>query len=194
MADYAIAADACSLSSGYSTLNLPLLAVEVTSQGIGQRCGKSQWTMTKKASILHIVLQYSFRERNMKFLQIIALTVLAMITFSSAAIAKDDDLTGMRIGFAFDRGLGVIGSLKQLNIFIGNDGAAVDYLFRKDTLKTDLKGPVFWYVGGGGYADWNSDRGIRLPVGAEWHFVNELDSFAQIIPRLRFNIRYQFSQ
>lgn len=143
----------------------------------------------------------------MKMLQIITLTVLAMLTLSGPAIAKDNEgsaTSGLRLGFAYDRGFGVIGSVKQFNIFVGNDGAAVDYLFKKETLNTDLKGPVYWYVGGGIYGDWDSDRGIRLPVGAEWHFAKQLDAFAELIPYLRVNndtkfglhagidIRYQF--
>ena len=140
----------------------------------------------------------------MKFLQFMALTVLTMLSLSGAAIAQDSALAGVRLGFAIDRGFGVIGSVKQYNIFIGNDGFAADYLFRKETVKTELKGPVYWYVGGGGYADWDGDLAIRLPVGAEWHFVKELDTFAEIIPDLRVNhnarfgvaaaigIRYQF--
>jgi len=143
----------------------------------------------------------------MKILQVITLTALAMMTFTGAAVAKDsanDTSTGMRLGFAVDRGFGVIASVKQFNIFVGNDGAAVDYLFKKETLNTDLKGPAYWYIGAGLYGDWDSDRGIRLPVGAEWYFAQNLDTFVQLIPYLRVNndarfklgaaigIRYQF--
>ena len=143
----------------------------------------------------------------MKFRQSIPLTALAMLTLSGPAIAQDNidnALAGVRLGFAADRGFGVIATVKQFNIFVGNDGAAVDYIFRKETLKTDLKGPAFWYVGAGVYGDWDSDRGLRLPVGAEWHFAKQLDAFAQIMPYLRVNndthfgldgaigVRYQF--
>lgn len=140
----------------------------------------------------------------MKLLQRVTLTVLTMLTFMGTAIAKENALAGVKLGFAVDRGFGVIASLKQFNLFVGNDGAAVDYLLKKDSLKTDLKGPTYWYVGGGVYADWDSDRGVRLPVGAEWHFAKELDAFAELIPNLRVNnnakfgldaavgVRYQF--
>jgi hypothetical protein len=103
------------------------------------------------------------------------------------SVAQENALKGAKLGFAFDRGFGAIGTMDKFNLFIGNDGAAVDYLFKNDPLKTDLKGPVSWYIGGGAYADWDSDRGVRLPVGLQWRFVREFDMFAQLIPRLRLN-------
>ena len=123
----------------------------------------------------------------MKLFKITVFSIIAALTFVGSAIAEENLLTGAKLGLAFDRGLGVIGTVDKFNIFIGNDGAAVDYIFKKETLKTDLKGPVYWYVGGGGYADWDSDRGVRLPVGAEWYFAKNLDAFAQVMPRLRLN-------
>jgi hypothetical protein len=134
----------------------------------------------------------------------IILSLVASLILVDFAVAGDNVLKGAKFGLAYDRGLGVIGTVGKFNGFIGNDGAAFDYIFKKDTLKVELKGPVYWYVGGGGYADWDGDRGIRLPVGAEWHFVKNLDAFAQVMPRLRLNndarfgldvalgLRYQF--
>ena len=123
----------------------------------------------------------------MRFLKTFAFLIPIMASVTGTAIAEENVLKGVRLGFAFDRGLGVIGSVDKFNLFIGNDGMAVDYLFKKDTLKTELQGPVYWYVGGGGYADWDSDRGVRLPIGAEWYFAKNLDTFAQVMPRLRLN-------
>ena len=128
----------------------------------------------------------------MKVLQALTLILITVMIPNAPVQAEESSLKGARLGLAFDRGFGVIGTVDKFNIFIGNDGAAVDYIFKKDTLKINLQGPTYWYVGGGGYADWDSDRGIRLPVGAEWHFVKELDVFAQVMPRLRLNNNARF--
>ncbi len=118
--------------------------------------------------------------------------------------AEDAPLKGIKLGFGFDRGFGVVGAMGKLNGFIGNDGASVDYIFTKDTLKIEVDAPVYWYVGAGGYGDWDGDLGVRLPVGAEVYFAKNLDAYAQIMPRLRVNndakfgldigigVRYQF--
>ena len=50
-------------------------------------------------------------------------------------------LVETKLGVAFYRGLGVIVTAGNFNGFIGNDGA-VDYTFKKDTLKLELKGAV----------------------------------------------------
>ena len=114
-------------------------------------------------------------------------------------------LSGVKLGFGFDRGFGVVGNIGKLNGFIGNKGASLDYILQKDSLQVEVPGPVFWYVGAGGYGDWDDgDIGVRLPVGAEWHFAKNLDAYAQLMPRLRVNnsarfgldaglgVRYQF--
>lgn len=138
-----------------------------------------------------------------KIKEVILISVCALILIGTVH-AEDVPLKGVKLGFGFDRGFGVVGSLDKLNGFIGNDGASVDYIFNKDTLKIDVDAPVYWYVGAGGYGDWDGDFGVRLPVGAEVHFAKQLDAYAQIIPRLRVNndarfgldfgigVRYQF--
>ena len=138
-------------------------------------------------------------------LQILALMCAAL--FTNVVNAENAPAKGLKLGFAFDRGFGVTGAIGNLNGFIGNKGLAVDYIFKKDTLKLnpDIKGALYWYVGGGGYYDWDDDdTGVRLPVGAEWYFAKNLDAYAQLIPRLRVNndakfgldaavgVRYQF--
>ena len=111
---------------------------------------------------------------------------------------------GIKLGFGFDRDFGITGTIGKFNGFLGNKGVAVDYIFMKK--KLDETNPLYWYVGGGGYGDWNSngDLGVRLPVGGEVYFAKNLDAYAQLIPRYRFNnntdfgldfgigVRYQF--
>jgi len=138
-------------------------------------------------------------------LQILDLMCAALLT--NVVNAENAPVKGIKLGFGFDRGFGVTGAIENLNGFIGNKGLSVDYIFKKDTLKLnpDIKGPLFWYIGGGGYYDWDDDDiGVRLPVGAEWYFAKNLDAYAQLIPRLRVNndvkfgldaaigVRYQF--
>ncbi len=86
-----------------------------------------------------------------------------------------------------DRGWGIVGTMGKFNGFIGNDGASVDYIFNKEKLNTNESPPLYWYIGGGGYGDWDGDFGVRLPVGGEIYFAKSWDAYAQIIPRLRVN-------
>ena len=49
-----------------------------------------------------------------------------------------------------------------------------------------------WYIGGGGYIDWEDDFGARAPVGAEIKFAKNVDAYAQAIPRVRINDKIKF--
>ncbi len=121
-------------------------------------------------------------------MKIIKLAVISILLLQvNAVFAETTALKGVKLGFGFDRGFGMTGSLGKLNGFIGNDGVAVDYLFKKDTLKLEVEAPMFWYIGVGGYGDWDGDLGVRVPVGTELVFAKEFDAYAQIIPRLRVN-------
>lgn len=134
----------------------------------------------------------------------VVLSLIFALMFIGTAQAEDAPLKGIKLGFGFDRGFGVVGTMGNFNGFIGNDGASVDYIFRKDKFKTDEPTPLYWYVGGGGYGDWDGDFGVRLPIGGEIYFAKNLDAYAQLIPRLRVNndakfgldfaagVRYQF--
>ncbi len=141
----------------------------------------------------------------MRITKTAALSLIFALIFMSAAQAEDAPLKGLKLGFGFDRGFGIAGSIGKFNGFIGNDGAAVDYLFMKAPLKLeDVNIPMSWYVGAGGFGDWDGDRGVRLPVGLEIGFAKRVDGYAQVIPRFRFNngsdfgldfgigVRYQF--
>jgi len=112
---------------------------------------------------------------------------LCVFLLLGAAQAEENALKGMKLGFGFDRGLGVTGSVGKLNGFIGNDGVALDYVLNRETLALEVNKPVFWYIAAGGYGDWDGDIGVRLPVGAELYFTDRVDAYAQIMPRLRIN-------
>lgn len=122
-----------------------------------------------------------------------ALSIVCALMLLGTAQAEENALKGIKLGFGFDRGFGIVGSIGKFNGFLGDDGAAVDYLFKKDKLKAEgIKAPMKWYVGAGGYGDWDGDLGVRLPVGLEMGFAERLDGFAQLIPRYRFNNNTDF--
>lgn len=112
---------------------------------------------------------------------------ICAVLLTTAAHAAENSLKGVRLGFGFDRGLGVIATVGKFNGFLGNDGVAVDYMLNKDPLNIKVDGSAFWYVAAGGYGDWDGDAGVRLPVGAELYFNDRLDAYAQIMPRFRVN-------
>lgn len=123
----------------------------------------------------------------MKTIQTTYLYFICALMLTSTVYAEDAPLKGIKLGFGFDRGFGVVGTIGKFNGFIGNDGASVDYIIKKDRLNADASTPLYWYIGGGGYGDWDGDFGVRLPVGGEIYFAKNLDAYAQLMPRLRVN-------
>ena len=141
----------------------------------------------------------------MKIFKTVILATVITLLHTGAAQAEDAPLKGMKLGFGFDRGFGLTGSIGKFNGFLGDKGFAVDYLFMQGPLKIEVNAPVTWYIGAGGYGDWNDgDLGVRLPVGVQLPVAKRLDVYGQAIPRFRFNnnsdfgidfgigIRYQF--
>lgn len=120
----------------------------------------------------------------------ILLSTICALALLGTAHAEDNAMKGIKLGFGFDRGFGVVGSLGNLNGFLGDDGVAIDYIFMKK--KLNGSNPLYWYVGGGGFGDWDGDLGVRLPVGGELYFAENLDAYAQLIPRLRVNNNSDF--
>lgn len=127
----------------------------------------------------------------MTIFKLTALNIISAVLLTSTVFVEDSAAEGIKLGFGFDRDFGVAAQFHgDVNGFIGNKGAAIDFLFVKDKLK--MEAPARWYVGAGGYGDWDGDVGIRLPVGAELNFAKNLDAFAQMIPRLRINNNTDF--
>jgi hypothetical protein len=122
--------------------------------------------------------------------RVISFICAAML--ASTAFADGSGGKTLKLGFGFDRDFGLVAALGDINAFIGNKGAAIDYLFYKEALKTDTPGPAHWYVGAGGYGDWDGDVGARLPIGAELFFAKKLDAFAEVIPSLRLDHDVRF--
>ncbi len=119
------------------------------------------------------------------------LAALLGLTLVGAGHAEESALKGVKLGFGFDQGFGVAGSIDKFNGFIGNDGIAVDYIFARGRFnKTD---PVNWYVGGGGFGEWGDGAGIRVPFGVELSFAKTTepsfakhwDIYGQLTPNLK---------
>lgn len=139
----------------------------------------------------------------MKIIKRGALTTIFILASISGANAESAASNKLKLGFGFDRDFGVAGAIGNINGFVGNKGVAVDYIFNKEAFKIEQSSAA-WYIGAGGYGDWDGDIGARLPVGAELYFAKRWDAFAQLIPRVRINndakfgldfgigVRYQF--
>ena len=141
----------------------------------------------------------------MKIIKTAVLSLICALMLLGTVHAEDSAMKGVKLGFGFDRGFGIVGSLGKLKGFIGNDGVSVDYIFHRDAINNDeITVPVHWYVAAGGFGDWDGDWGVRLPVGMDVGFAERLDGYAEIIPRFRVNnnsdfgldfgigVRYQF--
>ncbi|MCK5394973.1 MAG: hypothetical protein KAJ32_03225 [Gammaproteobacteria bacterium] len=108
-------------------------------------------------------------------------------TVQAAESTEKNALSGMRLGFGFDQGFSVVGAMGNFYGALGDDGAALDYIFVKKKLNEANPNKLYLFVGGGGFVEWDGDWGARLPIGAELYFAKNLDAYAAAIPRLRFN-------
>jgi hypothetical protein len=107
------------------------------------------------------------------------LCLSTLILFATAAEAD------VKAGFGIDRGLGITAQFdNNVNLFVGNDGIAADYLFSRGQWNELEGAPLNWYIGGGAFADWNKGFGVRVPVGVELNFAPRWQAFAQIAPDL----------
>ncbi len=97
----------------------------------------------------------------------------------------------VKVGMGIDYGLGV--NLKfddTWNIFAGNDGVALDYHFTKGALSNN--GSVGYFVGFGGWTDWDDDFGVRMPLGLDWSFAPNWNLTGQINPTFQIQDKSKF--
>ncbi len=121
----------------------------------------------------------------MKVSKVSAVLFVCMFMLSNVVVSNEYSMQDVKLGFGFDRGLGVSGSVKKFSGFVGNEGVAVDYQIRKEKLNAEMKGSLNWYISGGGYGHWDGDFGARLPVGIEWGFEKSFEAYSHVIPHLQ---------
>jgi len=117
----------------------------------------------------------------MKKLLISLLCVAGLLSTTSVLAAK-------KIGMAVDQGFGVTGQFNNINAFIGNDGISGDYIFDQGSFGDDI--PFTWYVGAGGYYNWDGrdNIGARVPLGLMLQFAPKWDVYGQLAPALDFDL------
>lgn len=93
----------------------------------------------------------------------------------------------IKLGVSNDMGFGVTAQLNdQINAMVGDDGAAVDYIFRQGRYKNQNL-PFTWYAATGAFVGWDHGYGVRLPLGVNLNFAQRWDAFAQLSPEIDFD-------
>ncbi|MGR5324423.1 hypothetical protein ACP3VW_11355 [Vibrio sp. DNB22_17_1] len=106
--------------------------------------------------------------------------VIAMLPSVVLAASQSKDLS---VGMAVDQQLSVVVEIdKQYRGIIGNEGMAFDYIAKRGSFDQNM--PVSWYVGVGGWYEWNDEFGLRVPLGLNWDLSKGWDLYAQIQPEL----------
>lgn len=108
--------------------------------------------------------------------------ILAVGLISSSAMAANEP-ANLSVGMAVDQQLSVVVEVdNKYRGIIGNDGMAFDYIAKRGAF--DLNMPITWYVGVGGWYEWDDEFGIRVPLGVNWDLSKGWDVYAQIHPEL----------
>ena len=110
-----------------------------------------------------------------KLLKLVALSAL----MSATAHAE------VKVGAGFDQGFGVTAQYNNINVFVGDDGVAGDYIFKRGSFGEDVS--LNWYIGGGGFIGWDHGAGVRVPLGINMSFNKQWDGYFQIHPELDFD-------
>ncbi|MGF1756311.1 hypothetical protein L4C33_22335, partial [Vibrio makurazakiensis] len=105
----------------------------------------------------------------------------ALISVSPLLYASES--ADLEIGMAIDQQLSVVVELdSQYRFTVGNDGAAFDYIIKRGDIEAEI--PVSWYVGVGGWAEWDDQFGARVPLGVKVNFHDGWNAYAQVHPEL----------
>ncbi|HHJ3241442.1 TPA: hypothetical protein ACQJOV_002516 [Vibrio parahaemolyticus] len=108
--------------------------------------------------------------------------ILAVGLISSSAMAANEP-ANLSVGMAVDQQLSVVVEVdNKYRGIIGNDGMAFDYIAKRGAFDQNM--PITWYVGGGGWYEWDDEFGIRVPLGVNWDLSKGWDVYAQIHPEL----------
>ncbi|WP_394129055.1 hypothetical protein [Shewanella maritima] len=110
---------------------------------------------------------------------------LAALLLSSTALSATAN-AAVKLGFGVDQGLGMSVRIDNTyHVFAGNDGAAFDYHFKRGRLSENA--PVSYFVGVGGYVQWDDDFGVRMPIGLDWHFAKGWSLYGHVNPALQLH-------
>lgn len=109
---------------------------------------------------------------------LLAIIATTMVISSTASAA-------VKVGLGFDQGFGVTAQFNNINAFLGDDGVAGDYIFKRGSFGEDV--PVNWYIGGGAFIGWDHGVGVRLPLGLNMAFNSKWDAYFQVHPELDFD-------
>ncbi|ELJ8840249.1 hypothetical protein [Vibrio parahaemolyticus] len=108
--------------------------------------------------------------------------ILAVGLISSSAMAANEP-ANLSVGMAVDQQLSVVVEVdNKYRGIIGNDGMAFDYIAKRGAFDQNM--PITWYVGAGGWYEWDDEFGIRVPLGVNWDLSKGWDVYAQIHPEL----------
>ncbi|MDW6001322.1 hypothetical protein [Vibrio mangrovi] len=118
------------------------------------------------------------------------IVAIGALTLSSIAYAESSVTSPqVAVGIGVDQGLSAILELNdQYRLSAGNDGMSADYLFKKGQFEQQNI-PVDWYVGAGGWAEWDDgdDFGLRLPLGVDWVYKSRIHVYGQVHPELNLH-------
>ncbi|WGY47445.1 hypothetical protein [Vibrio sp. ABG19] len=110
---------------------------------------------------------------------------VALLSLSAGAYAQQDP--NLKVGLAVDQQLSAVLEVNnQYRFTLGNQGAAFDYIAKRGSFNNpDV--PFDWYVGVGGWAEWDDDFGARVPLGLDWQINQNLNVYGQVHPELQLH-------
>lgn len=115
---------------------------------------------------------------------------LSIVTVLLSGLAASANAS-VKLGIGVDQGLGMNLKLDDtFNIFAGNNGMAFDYHVVRGSLSTST--PLSYFVGVGGYYEWDDDFGMRVPVGLDWSFASNWNLYGHVNPEVQFHRKAKF--
>ena len=111
--------------------------------------------------------------------------ILLAATILPSAVMAADGAKNFSVGMAVDQELSVVVEIDdKYRGIIGNDGMAFDFIAKRGTFDQSM--PLTWYVGVGGWYEWDDEFGLRVPLGLNWDLSKGWDLYAQIHPEVDF--------
>ncbi|WP_394248273.1 hypothetical protein [Vibrio profundi] len=111
------------------------------------------------------------------------LTLFVSALLITSPFVQASDSADLEIGMAIDQQLSVVVELESKYRFtVGNEGTAFDYIIKRGDIEADI--PVSWFVGVGGWAEWDDQFGARVPLGVKVNFHDGWNAYAQVHPEL----------